>query len=150
MVYIGALIIVGIMLFAAGITDLKSKAVSRRFLLALTLVCTSGLLLRGGPGLTDAAGGFGIGLCVTGLSVISCGQIGRGDGIVIASVGLLLGFRGCLAMVCFASFIMALASVVVLALKKGGRHTRLAFLPALFTGYLIYLGQGLFGGIAFV
>lgn len=150
MMYIGALAIVGIMLFAAGITDLKRKAVSRGFLLALALVCVSGLLFREGPGLTDSAGGFGIGLCATGLSLISRGQIGRGDGIVIAWVGLLLGFRGCLAMVCFASFIMAFASVVVLILKKGGRHTRLAFLPALFTGYLIYLGQGLFGGIAFV
>lgn len=150
MIYIGALIIVGGMLFAAGIMDLKSKTVSRKFLLALALLCTTGLMLQEGPGLMDAAGGFGIGLCAIGLSVMSHGQIGRGDGIVIAWVGLLLGFYGCLVVVCLASFIMAFASVVVLILRRGNRYTRLAFLPALFTGYLIYLSRGLFGGIAFV
>lgn len=150
MIYMGALIVVGGMLFAAGITDLRSRTVSRRFLLALALFCTIGVIFQGGCRLPDSVGGFGIGLCVIGLSVISRGQIGRGDGIVIALVGLLLGFYGCLVVVCLASLIMALASIVVLVLKKGSRYTRLAFLPALFTGYLIYLGRGLLGGIAFV
>lgn len=150
MVYMGALIVVGGMLFAAGITDLRSRTVSRRFLLVLAILCTVGLMSRGRGGLPDALGGFGIGMCAVGLSVMSRGQIGRGDGIVIAWVGLLLGFHGCLVVVCLASLIMAFASVIVLILKKGSRYTRLAFLPALFTGYLIYLSRGLFGGIAFV
>ncbi|MCM1183079.1 MAG: prepilin peptidase [Roseburia sp.] len=150
MIYIGALFIVGGMLFAAGITDLRSRTVSRGFLLALAVPCIMGLASRGVGGLTDAAGGFGIGLCAIGLSVMSREQIGRGDGIVIAWVGLLLGFQGCLVVVCVASLIMAFASIVILLLRRGNRSTRLAFLPALFAGYLIYLGGGLFGGIVFV
>ena len=69
--------------------------------------------------------------------MISREQIGRGDGIVIAVIGLVLGFRRCLAVVSVASLVMCAAAIVVLLFKKGNRRTQLAFLPALFVGYVL-------------
>ena len=60
-----------------------------------------------------------------------------GDGIVIAVIGLVLGFRRCLAVVSVASLEMCAAAIVVLLFKKGNRRTQLAFLPALFVGYVL-------------
>lgn len=133
------IIIIGVLLFMAGIVDIRKKQISRGFLLVLMLVCVAAAFCKEDFGIFDAAGGAAIGLCAIGVSMMARGQIGRGDGMVIAVVGLVLGGHRCLAAVCMASFIMCLAAIVVLVTKKGGRGTRLAFLPALFTGYVLCL-----------
>ena len=71
------------------------------------------------------------------MSIATREQIGRGDGIVIAAVGIALGARKCLLVVFTASFLMAAAAIVVLIFRKGGRQTRLPFLPAIFVGYAV-------------
>lgn len=131
--------IVGILLFIAGIADIRKKQISRRFILVLGIVCAAAALCKQDFGIFDAAGGAVIGLCAIGLSVASKEQIGRGDGMVMAAAGLVLGGRRCLAAVSMASFLMCIVAIVVLVLKKGGRGTRLAFLPALFVGYVLCL-----------
>lgn len=137
MIYRILIVTVGVLLLAAGITDIRKRQISRRFLLLLTLVCIAAVLFRGSFAIMDAAGGIAIGFCVIGISMISREQIGRGDGIVIAMIGLVLGFRRCLAAVSVASLLMSAAAIVVLLFKKGNRRTQLAFLPALFVGYVL-------------
>lgn len=138
-------VITGILLLAAGVMDLKNKSVSRGMILLLMLTCLLGALTRvflnQGFGLGDAVGGVLIGFCMIGLSVISREQIGRGDGFVIAAIGLILGFRKCLFAVCMASIIMTLVSVIVLILRKGNRNTKLPFIPALFAGYVMCMAM---------
>ena len=130
-----------VLLFAAGIMDLKSKTISREIILLLLITCLSGALIRvfmsRGIGLWEVVGGVLIGFCAIGLSMISNEQIGRGDGFVIVAIGLILGFRKCLFAVCIASIIMTLVSVIVLIWRKGNRNTRLPFIPALFAGYMM-------------
>ncbi|MFG6320520.1 MAG: prepilin peptidase [Lachnospiraceae bacterium] len=130
-------VVVGVLLLIAGITDIRKRQISRRLLMLLTLVCIVAVLVRGSFAVMDAAGGMAIGLCVIGISMISREQIGMGDGIVIAVIGLVLGFRRCLAVVSVASLVMCAAAIVVLLFKKGNRRTQLAFLPALFVGYVL-------------
>lgn len=134
--FFGMTVIIGLLLFVAAVMDLKSRSISRGLIFALMLVSFAGIFVRADFGIWNAAGGALIGLCAVGLSMISKEQIGRGDGLVIAALGLVLGFRECLAAVCLASVIMALVSVVILMLKKGNRNTRLPFIPALFVGYV--------------
>lgn len=136
-------IIIGILLFAAGIMDLKSKSISRGFIFILLLVCLTGAFIKKDFGIWNAAGGLLIGLCAVGLSMASREQIGRGDGLVIAAIGLALGFRECLFLVCIASGIMVLVSVGVLILRKGDRDTRLPFIPALFAAYAVCMAVGI-------
>lgn len=134
-------LITGVLIFVAGVMDLKSKTISRGIIFVLMLVCLAGAFIKvfldKEFGLWETVGGVLIGLCTIGLSMLSREQIGRGDGLVIAAIGLILGFRRCLFAVCMASIIMTLVSVIVLILRKGNRNTRLPFIPALFAGYVM-------------
>ena len=108
----------------------------------LMLVCLAAAVFKEDFGIMDAAGGLAIGLCTIGVSIASREQIGRGDGMVIAMLGFVMGVRKCLAVVGMASVLMCMAAIVVLVMKKGNRRTRLAFLPALFAGYVLCIVGG--------
>lgn len=129
--------LIGTLLFVAGIVDIRKRQISRKQILLLLLVCCASLPLKKDFNGLDAMGGLAVGLCAVGVSAATREQIGRGDGIVIAAVGLALGARKCLWLVFMASFIMCAAAVFVLLLKKGGRQTKLPFLPAIFAGYVL-------------
>lgn len=139
--YLGIAVIIGMLLFVAGAMDLKSKTISRGIIFVLMIVCFAGAFIKvfinKEFGIWEIIGGVLIGFCAIGLSMVSRDQIGRGDGLVIAAIGLMLGFRKCLFAVCMASIIMTLVSVIVLILRKGNRNTRLPFVPALFAGYVM-------------
>lgn len=139
--YLGFAVIIGVLLFMAGAMDLKSKTISREMILVLMIVCFAGAFIKvfinKEFGIWEIIGGVLIGFCAIGLSMVSRDQIGRGDGLVIVAIGLVLGFRKCLFAVCMASIIMTLVSVIVLILRKGNRNTRLPFIPALFAGYVM-------------
>lgn len=131
------IVVIGILLFAAGIIDIKKRLINRRFLLLLLLVCLATAPLKKNFGIWDTLGGLSVGLCAIGVSMISRGQIGKGDGYVIAAVGIVLGLRRCLAVVSIALLMMCMVAMIILALKKGNRHTKLPFLPAVFVGYMV-------------
>lgn len=132
------MILIAIMLFGAGIADIKRLAVSRLYIAAMYIVCILTLLTTKSPDLIGALSGAVVGICTLGISIISDEQIGKGDGLIIAALGLVLGFRGCLSVVCIASMIMCLVAVILLAFKKAGKKTKLPFIPALFAGYTIF------------
>ena len=132
----GITVVIGLLLFVAAVMDLKSKSISRGFLFILMFISVASIFVRANFEIWNAVGGALIGLCAVGVSMISGEQIGRGDGIVIIALGIVLGFRECLASVCLASLIMAMISIVILILKKGNRKTKLPFIPALFVGYV--------------
>lgn len=55
-------VVVGVLLLIAGITDIRKRQISRRLLMLLTLVCIVAVLVRGSFAVMDAAGGMAIGL----------------------------------------------------------------------------------------
>ncbi len=130
-------IIMGILLFAAAAFDIKSKSVSSGLIAALMIAGFAGAFARESFGMREALGGLLIGICAVGISMLSKEQIGRGDGLVIMAMGLMLGFRECLGAVCTASMIMMIVSVIVLIFRRGNGKTRLPFIPALFAGYMV-------------
>ena len=132
-------VIMGMLLFAAAVFDIKNKSIGLNLIAMLMAAGFAGAFARENFGVMDALGGFSTGICAVGISVMCKGQIGRGDGLVIMAMGLMLGFRECLGAVCAASIIMASASVIVLILRKGNQNTRLPFIPALFVGYAVCL-----------
>ena len=135
--YKGLMAAIGLLLFAAGIVDIRKRQISRKQILILFVLCCAVIPLKEDFGILDAIGGLTIGLCAIGVSIATREQIGKGDGIVIAALGSALGTRKCLWLVFTASFMMCVAAIVVLLLKKGGRQTKLPFLPAIFAGYLL-------------
>ena len=137
MIYRLIVIGIGILLFAAGIMDIKSRQISRKMIVFMILACCALLPFRRYFSILDTIGGLAIGLSIIGLSVLSKEQIGKGDGMVVAAVGIAFGARRCFLVLSTASFVMCMIAVGVLLLKKGVRQTRLPFLPALFAGYLL-------------
>lgn len=81
MMYHVSTVAVGILLFAAAITDIRKKQVGRPFLILLAVVCTVTAVMQEKSSFMDAAGGVTVGLCVVGISMISREQIGRGTAL---------------------------------------------------------------------
>ncbi len=142
--YILALVLTGFMLLAAGIVDFVKKEISIGFIMAIAAVCVTGALSNRSATLMDAVSGMIIGILTLAISKLTREQIGRGDGIVIMAVGALIGIRGCFIMVCYAMMLMAFVSVGLILFKKAGRYAKIPFLPALFAGYVIYVGDIIF------
>ena len=138
-IYRTLMVLIGVLLFVAGIVDIQRRQISRKQIWLLLFVCCAVLPLKEDLNVFDAVGGLAIGLCAVCVSVATREQIGKGDGIVIAAVGLVLGARKCLWLVFVASFLMCAVAILVLLLKKGGRQTKLPFLPAIFAGYVLCL-----------
>jgi leader peptidase (prepilin peptidase)/N-methyltransferase len=133
------MILIGIMLFVAGIVDIRKLSISRRYIVLLGAACIAALLTQKSPSLITALSGTLIGMCALGISLIAGEQLGRGDGFVLVAIGLVLGFRGSLVVVSIASIIMCIIAIVMLAFKKGNKKTKLPFIPAIFAGYSIFL-----------
>lgn len=131
------MVLIGVLLFVAGVVDIRERKICRKQLILLLVLCCAAVLLKGDFNLFDAAVGLAVGLCAVGVSVATREQIGKGDGIVIAAMGIVLGARKCLWLVAAASFMMSAAAILVLLLGRGGRQTKLPFLPAIFAGYLL-------------
>lgn len=141
-------IMMGALLFAAAVFDIKSKSIGLGLIAMIMFTGFAGAFARENFGIMGALGGSLIGIFIVGISMLFKEQIGRGDGLVITAMGLMLGFRECLGAVCMASVIMTLVSVIVLIWRKGNRNTRLPFMPALFAGYALCKACGFFAGLA--
>ena len=69
------------------------------------------------------------------------GCVGWGDGAVMTLLGISLGLRGSVLVLCAGLFLAALWSVVLLVLRKANRNTCLPFLPFLTMGWFL-VGKG--------
>ena len=87
--------------------------------------------------LVGAAVGFGILLVI---AVVSKGGMGGGDIKLFFVIGLVLGTAGSLLTLFFASFIGAVAGIILLRVRKQGRKTPIPFGPSIaLAAVLVYL-----------
>lgn len=129
-------VIQGIILAAAGIEDVRKKEIHILYILGMFVVAIISIVINPERNLFSIFGGLSIGLCMIGLSVITEEQIGRGDGLAVSALGLMLGARTGLTMLCMASLFQAVVSVGLLISKKGNKKTKLPFVPAICAGYI--------------
>lgn len=74
------------------------------------------------------------GLVLIGLSVVTDGKIGLGDGILVVGIGLALGIEKCAYMLAGALIFCCLFSGGLLVFRKAGLHTRIPFVPFITAG----------------
>ena len=67
---------------------------------------------------------------------------GWADGIVIALLGSVVGFRQCLMTVFFSLLLMSVAALILLVFHKAERGTKLPYIPFLTVGCLLYRIMG--------
>ena len=68
------------------------------------------------------------------ISLVTRGEVGLGDGVMLLCIGPVLGLEQTVAGLLISLFISSIFSIGVLALKKGNRKTKLAFIPFLTVG----------------
>ena len=66
-------------------------------------------------------------------------KIGYADGIVLMMIGGMVGYRGSLLVLCLSSFLSALVCIVLLAIRKVKKHSRIPYVPFLTSAYLVYI-----------
>lgn len=66
-------------------------------------------------------------------------KVGMADGVLICLMGLLETYLSCVVAFCVASFLMALFSIFLLAIKRVRRNTQLPFIPFITVGYVTML-----------
>lgn len=130
-------IIIGILLLVMSIQDMKECRVSNIYIAMLAVVCVGGGIWDAGISWMDMLGGCSIGLGLVGVSVLTKEQIGVGDGLVIAALGLRSGMINILTILSMASLIMAGVSIFLIIIRKGTKKMKLPFLPAISIGYAI-------------
>lgn len=99
------------------------------------LQISEGNLLAGEMGLALLPGCFFLFL-----SLVSGEKVGYGDGLLLAVVGLFIGFYRCLLILCISLLLLSVTALVLLVFHKVHRNSRLPFVPFLAAG----MGVGFF------
>lgn len=128
--------IVMCLLLIFGVSDVRRKSIS---VYALAACLTAAFFLRIFFIGDIAAGiaGCAVGCCVCLIGKISRGQIGMGDGLLLAATGLLLGFWMNMELFLTGLFLCALFSAGMMVLLHKGRSCRIPFVPFLAGAQLI-------------
>lgn len=71
------------------------------------------------------------GTCLLLLAWVTGENIGYGDGIGVLLLGGIAGFRNCIWALCFSLFLLSVAGIILLGLKKAKRGTKLPYIPFL-------------------
>lgn len=79
------------------------------------------------------------------LMTVTAKKAGPADGTVLLLLGLSLDYRDCAASFVLSLFIMSLVSLLLLALHRVKRNSKLPYLPFLWAGYMAQAMIG-FGG----
>lgn len=81
--------------------------------------------------------GLLVGLITLAIAAISGEQLGTGDGLVVTACGICLGWKPVLALVLGAMLLFLVAGVTGILTKKWNGKKKMAFVPYLWTMFLI-------------
>lgn len=124
-------------LIVCAVSDYRKKEIKLIFPVFLAIAAAAMFFLGRDIAVKSVIAGMAEGIVIIVLSQITQGRIGMGDGILLASTGLMLGWKDNLIMFFFACLLSACVSVLILTLKKGDRETKIPFIPFMVPGFLI-------------
>lgn len=135
--------IVGVMMtLLLGIStwlDIKRREVSGKVLICFTIIGIISYVVKCPFSILSMAGGILIGAFVMGVSKLTKGNIGMGDGLLLCVTGVYLGFYRNLELFLTALCAAAIWGMILIVLKKAGRKTELPFVPFMLMAYIIML-----------
>ena len=128
---------VGLLLIVSSWMDIRNKQISVVLLLVTGLFGIAGNILFSWTGWLSLAGGCGIGIALLGLSKITHGQIGLGDGGLLCVTGIYLGFYENIAVLLSALLLAGAWGTLLLVMRRAGRKTEIAFVPFVLIAYVV-------------
>ena len=126
-----------IVLIIEAVTDFRKKEINIPASVILVFAAFGMYFLGKDISATNAIIGFAEGLILILVSVVTKGQIGIGDGILLASCGLMLGGRDNMVMFFFACLSSAIVSALMMIIKKADKKTKIPFVPFMIPGFLV-------------
>lgn len=137
-----------IYLFLMAIYDIKKRKIQLEcsavvaVLLAIQQVC---IVYRGEISIAGVFWGMMVGVVLIGLSILTKGAIGVGDGILFVISGLFLGIYENGILLLLSLFFTAIAGGFLIMSKHVGKTYTLPFVPFVFIGYGVMCVWKMFG-----
>ena len=136
--------IVLVFLVIGAVCDIRSRSIPWLLYAVFGTVGVGMFFMSGSEDYMEAAFGILLGIVFVGVSLISGGKLGMGDGLAVLIMGIYLGGSRTAEAMLYAMLISAVISIAILALRKGNKDTALPFVPFLLTGCLVQtIGGGL-------
>ena len=137
-------IFVFIVLLIEAVTDFKKKEVNIVLPILLTAAALAMLILGKDISVLNTLIGIAEGVLLILISVMTKGQIGMGDGILLAACGFMLGGKDNFLMFFFACLCSAVVSGLIMIFKKADKKTKIPFVPFMIPGFLsmVFLSLG--------
>ena len=130
-------LILFVILAILSVHDGATKRLPGSWLMLALLAGTAGFLMRmGGEEASFAWTGFLPGIFFLLMTSLTRGQIGRGDGMVLLSIGGMTGLGPCMLSLSLALLTAAFAAGCLMAFRRRTKKARLPFVPFLTVGYL--------------
>ena len=130
-------VFVFIVLIIEAVMDFKKKEVNIIFPILLAAAATVMFFFVKDISLVNAIIGIVEGILLILVSVLTKGQIGIGDGILLAACGLMLGGKDNLIMFFFSCLSSAVVSAMIMIIKKADKKTKIPFVPFMIPGFLV-------------
>ena len=127
---------VAVFLLICSITDLREKVIYLRVLIPFAAIGAVLAASSGREAVISGAAGVITGLFILLLSFATKGAVGEGDGLVLMTTGIYLGFLGNLRLLCSGLFLSALFSLGAIVVRGWKRDRELPFMPFLLAGFL--------------
>ncbi len=129
-------IVMGLLSFEAVI-DLKRREINIVFPIITGVFSVVFMLLSDDVSVASSLIGLAEGVLLIALSFITDGQIGSGDGIILAATGLMLGWKDNLIMFFFSCLISAFVAIGLMGIKKADKKTKIPFIPFMVPGFFL-------------
>ncbi len=123
------------LLLGGSYYDIRYRALPNRFLVIGGLLAIALAFLLRPVSVLSMVGSMGLGAAIVGLSVLTRGGIGVGDGLFLGMLGINLGFSGLFSVFVAALLLSALAAIILLFFKKGNRKYAFPFIPFVAMAY---------------
>lgn len=130
-------ILLGVLLGISAWIDIRKKIVSDKILVLSFCLGIVVFLIFQPFTILWAAGGTLIGMLVMGISKLTKGQIGMGDGKLLCVTGIYLGVYKNLELFFTALLLASIWGIIVLMIRKADRKTELPFVPFLMMAYVV-------------
>ncbi len=131
------LAVVTVWLFIMGVCDIRKRRVPV-WMLVIGGCLAAVAALQSESDFADILRGMLPGVVLL-MIALTTKKVGYGDGIVLITLGIVLGDGRCVLLFAMGLFLICIFSLVLLVLRKVGRNTGIPFLPFLAAAWVIVI-----------